>query len=254
MTSISHPTAYELGELLNTYRYSRSAATWFGIRLGLILFGGLILIVAWFASSNTDIRFLVGLGVLWILLSAFAIIEWRKKHSFRVSVYQDGLVYSRLREVIAIRWENITAIIRQHIRSDLHGVPLGMFYTFIIQTAIGRSFKLTNAVEDIELLGAHVEQATFLYLYLQALACYQQDAIITFGKLGISQTGLHVGKNILPWSHLRDIMIQDGSVRIRQHNKWLAWKSIAVADVKNIHVALPLIEELAANPKSADSY
>jgi hypothetical protein len=254
MTSISHPTAYELGELLNTYRYSRSAATWFGIRLALILFGALILIVAWVASSNPDIRFLVGLGILWILLSAFAIIEWRKKHSFCVFVYQDGLVYSRLREVIAVRWEDITAIIRQHTRSNLHGVPLGMFYTFIVQTATGRSFKLTNAVEDIELLGAHIEQATFLHLYLQALTSYKQGEIVTFGKLGINQTGLQVGKKILFWPHLRDIMLQEGSVRIRQQNKWLVWKSIAVADVKNIHVALPLIEELVANQKSTDSY
>jgi hypothetical protein len=128
-----------------------------------------------------------------------------------------------------------------------------MFYTFIIQTATGRSFKLTNAVEDIELLGAHIEQATFLHLYLQALTGYKQGEIVIFGKLGISQTGLHVGKNSLPWSHLRDIMIQEGSIRIRQHNKWLAWKSITVADVENIHVAFPLIKEVATDQKSANT-
>jgi hypothetical protein len=49
-------------------------------------------------------------------------------------------------------------------------------------------------------------------------------------------------------------MVQEGSVRIRQHGKWLAWKYVAVIKVANIHVALPLIEELAANQKSADSY
>jgi Family of unknown function (DUF6585) len=254
MTSLLHPTAYQLGDLLNTYRYSRSAATWLRIRLALILFGGLVLIIAGVASSNADIRFLAGLGVLWIPLSILAIAEWRRKHNFCVMVYQAGLVYSRPREMIAIRWEEITAIIQQHMRSTLNGVPLGMFYTFIIHTATGRSFKLTNAVEDIALLGAHIEQATFPYLYSQALMRYQQGETIAFGKLGIGPAGLQIRQKTLSWPHLRDIMVQDGSVRIRQHGKWLAWRSVAIADVANIHVALPLIEEISASQKSADSY
>jgi uncharacterized protein DUF6585 len=253
MTSILHPSAYQLGDLLNTYKYSRSAASWLRIRLALILFGGLILIIAGVASSNADLRFLVGLGVLWIPLSILAIAEWRRKHNFCVMVYQAGLLYSRPREVIAIRWEEITAIFQQHMRSTLNGVPVGMFYTFIIQTATGRSFKLTNAVEDIALLGAHIEQATFPHLYSQALTRYQQGETIAFEKLCISPAGLQIGQKILSWPHLRDITIQEGSVRIRQQGKWLAWKSIAVADVANIHVALPLIEEIVVSQKSLNS-
>jgi hypothetical protein len=247
MTSVLHTTAYQLGDLLGTYRHSRSASIWLGIRLALILFGGLILLAAWSTSSTGDLRFLAGIGALWLLLSILAIVQWRYKHHFCVAVYQAGLIYSRPREVIAIRWEDITAIIQQHRQSTLNGVPLGMFYTFIIQTATGRSFKFTNMVEEIALLGTHIQRATFPHLYSQALTRYQQGQIVSFGKLGINHAGLQLGQKKLAWPQLRDITLQDDSVRIRQQSKWLAWRSISITDVANIHVALPLIEEVAAH-------
>jgi hypothetical protein len=251
MSSLLHPTAYQLGDLLSTYRYSRSAAIWLGIRLVLILFGGLILLGAWSASPNADLRFLGGVGLLWIILSTSAIVEWRRKHAFQVAVYQAGLIYTLPREVIAIRWEEISTVIQQHARSTLNAVPLGMFYTFVIQTTTGRVFKLTNAVENIALLGEQIQQATFSHLWIGAFTAYQRGEIVPFGKLSISSTGLHLRQKTLLWPKLRDIMVHDGSLRVREHGKWLTWASVAVAQVTNIHVVLALIEQIASSQTSA---
>ena len=125
-----------------------------------------------------------------------------------------------------------------------------MFYTFVIQTTTGRVLKLTNAVENIALLGEHIQQATFPHLWTRALAVHQRGEVVPFGQLGISSTGLHLRQKTLLWPKLRDIMVHDGSLRIREHGKWLAWASVAVAEVVNIHVALALIEQILSSQNS----
>jgi hypothetical protein len=74
---------------------------------------------------------------------------------------------------------------------------------------------------------------------------YQAGHRVTFGPLALDKQKLYVGEQELPWTSIRSVKIEQGSVWIEKTDQgWIRWTAVSVPDVPNLLIFQNLIGRL----------
>ncbi len=179
-----------------------------------------------------------------------------------VLVYPAGLLRLRRGEVDSFPWREV-----DHVRLKVQraasaeivrgedGSPVACWLPAEVPT-----FQLWNAslavarddgvvvqfgpvLTDYDLLAEEVQKRTFAVLWPAVWSGFLDGAVIAFGDIEVSRSGVRHSGKFLPWPDLKEVTVSQGKLSIKQGGKWLPWALIDVQTVPNPHILFALTTE-----------
>ncbi len=181
-----------------------------------------------------------------ILYYAFRPLIYRSWH---VYVCTDGFVFTRGNKIEAFRWDQIEAMWQAVTRRYINGIYTGTVHRYTVRGRDARQVIFSDRFTNVEELGNTISRAITNYQLPQVIATYNAGNTLTFGPLSISTQGVSNGKELLPWSQVKEMGVNRGVVTVRKEGKWLNWSSARVAQIPNVFVFMALANYILKGQK-----
>ncbi len=199
--------------------------------------------------------FFIGVGV------AASIYLYRLRR-MEAWVFADGIVAANASRTVAWRWDDL-ALVWQKVTKQVAGggsalegaisgalaaatERIGGWIVLTLQSRDGTQIRLAG-LQYANRLRAAIIQETLPRLLPAARAMYDSGTTVQFGRLGVSQQGLHDGQDVLPWAEVNEVKLAETmdsqAVGISKKGKWLYWSKVAIGKVPNAHVFFALVQE-----------
>jgi len=174
------------------------------------------------------------LGSLEGLINAF--------RDYEIIIFERGFKYSTIMESRAVRWEEVIAVWQAAYKRGPKGPASTLIYTILLKDK--KKLVLNNdRFKNVEGLGETIQREVTRRLMPQYIQTLNSGGTINFGKLTLSKQGISNGKELVPWSQIRDVKIRNGVIAINKEGKWLAWSSILASQIPNLFVFLDLVDQ-----------
>jgi len=198
-----------------------------------------------------SLYFTIGFPLLLVIISLiFFIIEI--PHIYRyTSTFERGLIlkYGRKAPVIC-RWDDIEAI--WHRYNPWTSRPERVS-AHTIQLRDGSKYTLSRLDIDQPALGQVLrEQVTPLQLP-PITAAYQAGQTLPFGPLRVSQEGIAMGEQVLPWAQVKSVGLEANRLVIYEITQRKPWSKLAAAQVPNLYVLFALADDVREHAISPDN-
>lgn len=241
---------YQLGTPLGIHRMRVKLAGAILVGIFFIFFGGIFGLAAIFILSPVTIvlsligmLFFMGFG---IYIIAMPIIS----RSWRIYVCSDGFIFVRGNsKIIPFPWDQIDFMWQAVTRRYVNGIYVRTIYKYTVRRKDGDQVILDDRFADIEALGNKIATEMTRYQLPLAINSFNSGNTLTFGRLSVNLQGVSNGDRMLPWSQVRKIDIQQGTVKVLNENKWLSWSSARVANIPNIFVFMALVDYALQNQR-----
>ncbi|MBV9615825.1 MAG: hypothetical protein JO031_10260 [Ktedonobacteraceae bacterium] len=242
--------AYQLGTPQQEYRvrYTR-----------MILVCGIISLLLWFGfaflaynmytsprniNDSNNVPIVIGVGVMFLLIGLYCLLYPVLYRSWHVYVYSEGFAFTKGSKVDAFRWDQIDCMWQAITRRYMNGIYMGTLYKYTVRGMNGRQVVLNNRIADVGSLGAIISDMVTRVKLPQVLAAFRAGQTITFGRLSVSLQGVSNGKELVPWSQIKEIGVSRGYVTVRKEGKWLSWSSVQVAKIPNFFIFFALVNTI----------
>lgn len=237
---------YQLGTLQGEYRVRFKKATIILIVLAFLL--GIFFLGASFTgdTASAELMFIlfallfIG-GGLYLALTPFIYRSWR------VYVCADGFAFIRGNKTDAFRWDQIESMWQMIVKRYTNGIYTGTYHKYTVRRKDGVQVVFNDRFANVEDLGNAISRAITNLLFPQVVAAYNAGQTITFGDLSISLQGVSNGRELLPWSQIKEMGVKQGVVTVRKEGKWLSWSTIRASQVPNIFVFMALVNYVLKN-------
>lgn len=241
-----------LGQLQKTYARG-IRGSWLLVLLGLALAGtGLVLAIvsATAAPSTADeqnqvlVRLITAGGLF--AFGLVAIISTWFAWTTTAALYEQGVAVRTTKGLRQVAWTDIATV---YVRVVRQPGPLGFYITthlYTVETTAGAKLLFDDSVGDeVAKLGNLIQLNVAKTQFGRYWDAYQSGRRVTFGPLALDKQKLYVGEQELPWSSIRSVKIEQGSVWIEKTDKgWIRWTAVSVPDVPNLLVFQNLIGRL----------
>jgi len=162
-----------------------------------------------------------------------------------IEVHEEGLLQRQRGKSVEMRFEDVASIRsvrvkgRYGARAERHE----------IHAADGRCITF-SLMHDLALdLLADIEAQVVPRLQKQALRAFDAGEIVRFGTVALSEHGVHLPARVLPWSELREVTVEKGSIGfVGEARRRLG--GVAARDVSNVTIFL-MMAELAIEQEQA---
>lgn len=188
-------------------------------------------------------------------------------------VFRSGFRWISGDDTISARWEDVADFVYSVVRMMKNGRQTETGYYYKLTLADGSSAKLpgqlrvdaarqSQAVRPVAVPGVTtpvtIEQLGRLIIaeitrvqLPRVTAAYNAGQPVTFGPVTVSQHGIAVGKDSLPWNEILDVETRSGSVLVKKAGHRLAWKRLSVSRIPNYFVFDALVQAILARPAAA---
>ncbi len=193
-------------------------------------------------------------GLLFVVFALFGLISAYKKRVLRVHIYTDGFAFLGQNTLEVVHWQEVRSVLHsvtQHrsTSTDSDGstsTTTSYHHTYTIECWPGNGVKLDATFARLRELGKTIERETAHYLYPNAWQEYQSGRTVMFGALSVSPQGLAYQGNILPWSALNEITMNEsrGFITIKQQGAFFRWANVSLSTVPNIEVFKALVNHI----------
>jgi hypothetical protein len=252
----------ELGEPEALFRISRGrflAKLSLGV---LLLVYGAVANYLWWVRGPARFDHIVFLLLFVPPLSGGSLLlHMYRNRGLYVLVYPAGLLRLRRGEVDSFPWSEVDHIRLRVQRSnveftrDTDGSVVACWLPADVPT-----FKLGDAgvwvarsdgieahfgpvLSDYHHLAAEVQKRTFAAMWPSVRDRFLSGDTIAFGELEAGPTGLWHNGKLLPWRELKELIVAQGKLSIKQSGKWLPWALVDVGVIPNPHLLFALAEE-----------
>lgn len=178
---------------------------------------------------------LAGVAMLWR--------GWTKK-GLHVYVLRKGLAKVQGREVRAILWRDVAAVLRvvdtKTSASLVHGA-----YRLTIIPKEGEPLEFNEDLNGLRELREQVERHTLKHLLPAALEKLRAGKSIECGVLTVSREGLHHDKTIVPWNTYQEAEAAKGKLTVLAKTARKPVIRVSINDVPNYHLLLALADKLS---------
>ncbi|MCB0214049.1 MAG: hypothetical protein KDJ52_32225 [Anaerolineae bacterium] len=250
--------AEELGQSLGQWKvrgfHSLSYYIWGGL---LSIFGACVVLSSLKSLFNAEE---VGVGVFacWgtfgLIVGGLGLAGGIKafiERDLGVQVFSEGLIYTKSGKHTLVRWDDIAAVWQEATTYKSYGVTTYTMRKFTIQLQDGRKFRFDNIFEKVESLGETIQNQVTKHQLPQAIQSLKKGATVSFGeKLAVSAQGLSNSNEIIPWSQVQSVRVNQGVITVQKQGKWLNWSSVKVANTPNVFVFLALVETILSSSHS----
>ncbi len=205
-----------------------------------------------FALSSSDIFVMILLllfGLLFLGVALYYFLQPVIYRSWHVYVCTGGFVFRRGNKIEAFRWDQIEAMWQAVTKRYTNGIHTGTTHKYTVRRKDGGQVIFNDRFTDVEELGNTISHEITNYQMPQAINAYNAGNTVPFGPLSISMQGISNGKELLPWSQVKDIDVKQGVVTVKKEGKRLNWSSVRVTQVPNVFVLMALINYIMQGQK-----
>jgi hypothetical protein len=242
-----------------------------GLGVGLLVYG-VVANVLWFGQG----QFGFGIVEKFILFApplfgAALLYHMYRDRGLFVLVYPAGLLRLRRGEVDSFPWPEVEAVKvkarKAEVRFDRGDagevtacwldaeLPAVKVWEagVTLARADGAEAHLGPVLSDFAKLSEEVQRRTFAVLWPAARDRLRAGEEVEFEELAVGPAGLRHDERLLPWGQLKEVVVANSRVTIKQEGRWVVWLAKDVSAVPNPHVLLALIEQArrAARPGRA---
>lgn len=212
---------------------------------------GLVLLIEGVLTHRPGVVAIGFACVLLLLLGFLLLMRWRSRPNRqvkRVVVCPGGLALLRDNgEIVALAWDQITAITRSITTSETEGPHISGYR--IDAPAISpyqfstHEFARVGAQKGLFVQLGHLLEQEFVVRRLpHALAAYHTGVPVVFGPLSLSTAGISFGAEKLSWSGVSQIEITETTLTIKQHPANIPWYQASAGDLPNLALLEGLTE------------
>lgn len=195
----------------------------------------------------------LALSVGWALgCAGLALFVFLREGGRRWLLFEHGLLDRRRRRAELYRWDQIERFNTSYVTS--HGITM---LTVSLCCRDGRRLEQSGspnlsrftrqragAPPRISLfqLAQEVQQASYPHRLATAAARFDAGERLVFDKLGLSRTGLAVGRAELPWERVADLDLKGGKLVIMELGQSRPWRTAQWDSAPNADLVPALIE------------
>lgn len=232
--------SYRLGAPVTEYRGGFTQGETTAVNLVVVFIGVICFATVWFSLKLTPVSQSLGFVLAILFMGLLAIVAkvlttlFRPRRSWRVYIFTDGFIFMREGQSDIVRWEEVQAIWHQ-IERHRYGEYGG--YTIHIYTVIcadGRRTVFDDKIKKVEKLGNLLNEQIANALWPRVFADYQAGRVIPFGLLSVSQQGISNGKELLPWSAIKEIKFDREDVKVHQKGRLFNWGKVSIEEIPNL--------------------
>jgi hypothetical protein len=178
-----------------------------------------------------------------ILIGVFLWVKGRGDQSWRVLVFDEGLVHQHRGKETVYRWEEIKEVYECSGSPHIEGVTLPPAYRCWVVNQNGDKLELYNYFHrDAQELGQMIHDRTLPRLLADAQARFHAWEPVEFGPLRVSQDGLSYRKKALAWEEVQRIVAGQARFEVKKRKAWWDWCAVLTAEIPNVAVLLALLE------------
>ena len=185
-----------------------------------------------------------------------------RNRGLHVLIYPTGLLRLRRGEIDSFPWNDITDIrlkvqraAAAMVQRDDAGNPVSCALPadvpsfklwdggLTVARADGVSAQFGPALSDYPQLADEVQRRTFAALWPVVWEQFRTGHAVAFDDLELSPAGLRFALKFLAWKDVKELVVAQNKLSIKQHKKWLPWYLKDAGAVPNPHVLFALIEE-----------
>ncbi|QJW95913.1 DUF6585 family protein [Frigoriglobus tundricola] len=227
----------------------------------LLVLGGAANYLWWVHGPATFEHFMMFVLVGLPLSGVSLLLHMYRNRGLLILVYPNGLLRLRRGEVDSFPWAEVERVRLRIQRSDVAfarddaGEPAACWLPVDVPTfklgdagvtvvrGDGVEVHFGAALSDYEALAEDVQKRTFAVLWGGVRDRFRAGDRIAFGELEADTTGLRHNGKLLPWHELKELVVAQGKLSVKQSGKWLPWALVEMGDVPNPHVLFALADE-----------
>jgi hypothetical protein len=257
----------ELGEPEALFRISRGRfLAKLATGVALVLYGLVANYLWWVFGPATFGSFEVLFLIVPPLSGVSLLLHMYRHRGLVVLIYPSGLLRLRRGEVDSFPWRDVAAVRLKVQRAeaarftrDPDGAPTACWLPADVPTiklgeaglsvvrADGIEGQFGPALGRYDVLAEVVQKRTFAALWAGVRDRFRGGARIPFGELEADRGGLrHNGKR-LRWRVLKELVVAQGKLSLKQTGKWLPWALVDMDSVPNPHLLFALADEVRRN-------
>ncbi len=182
------------------------------------------------------ILLLPGLAAGW---SAY--VNWKKG----VALYERGFAVRDRKGFRSWHWEEVASLTAAVTRHYSSGIYTGTTHLYTLYNQRNERLVLNDVYVKVEELAKAIEECIFPLLYGRAADQYNTGLMLVFGPMAINKAGIQIGKKTYPWAEVKEVSIQQGTVKVsKKDGGWFSGSSAAVASIPNLRVLLAIIHQM----------
>jgi hypothetical protein len=231
------PEAYDLGPPFALHQRG-SLTRWTLIGMGVILLMMAAACAAMFIRGEAREGRVLELACLGLPGGIFTIWKGCTSRGLRILVCPEGFVLCRGYRGEVWRWDQIEAVF---LKPDKSTQPvIGHVYT--LRREDGERFTFSADTEYVEnQLGIRAQYETSRRMLPRLRATLAAGGMVDFGPLQLSTAGMHKDQQMVPWSAITGVTVEEGQLRIRKQDQ--TW-AIGIERLANVGVFWTLATQL----------
>ncbi len=228
----------------------------------LVLFGLVANYLWWFQGPATFDHLVIHLLYIVPLSGVVLLYHMYRNRGLYILIYPAGLLRLRRGEVDSFPWADIERVSLKVVRAegaeftrDPDGEPVACWLAADLPTfklwdsgltvarSDGTEAHLGPALSDYAALAEEVQKRTFAALWPALRAHFRNGTRLAFGELELDPDGLHHNGKLLRWRDLKEVVIAQGMLSIKQAGKWLPWSLVGMSSIPNPHLLFAALDE-----------
>ena len=209
------------------------------LALLLISLGIGFLVLAFFFALGRHFHFLL-LAVFLILMGTMLVVRTYSNLGRRVLVYPEGLLHFQGQRVDSFFWDQVARICFTKTGGHWSRIWQGS-HSIFIQLTGGKEIHFDDSLPRLRELGRIMQKETLPCLLPPARTSFDAGEPVWFGDLQISQKGLYLYQEFLPWENIGRPAINEEEVTIHKKGKAKPWYHTTLWDTPNFHVLRSLL-------------
>ncbi len=240
-----------LGQLQKVYARSASGS-WLLAILGVALAGAGLALAALTATAeqhglvapDQTVPMLI-LAAMLFLMGVVALAGTWFAWTATAALYEQGVALNTGHEVLQAAWTDITAVYVRVVRQP-GLLVMKTTHLYTVETEGGDTLLFDDRVGDeVAKLGNVIQLAVANTHFARYWDTYMRGQQVKFGPLALDRQKLLVNDQELPWSVIRSVKIDRGSVWIEKTDQgWIRWTAVSVPDVPNLLIFQNLVGRL----------
>jgi hypothetical protein len=161
------------------------------------------------------------------------------------ALYEQGVALKTEHGVLQAAWTEVTAVYVRVVRQPgLLAMKTTHLYT--VETEGGDTLWFDDRVGDeVAKLGNVIQLGVANTHFARYWDSYMRGQRVKFGPLALDKQKLSVNDQELPWSVIRSVKIDRGSVWIEKTDQgWIRWTAVSVPEVPNLLIFQNLVGRL----------
>lgn len=215
-----------------------------GIVLTLLLAFGVIALILFAPSSGktSDMSAAYGMVGFCLVFCGFCVWALLRQKDVSVKIFENGLTYTRGAKTQTFRWDEIESLWTKIVDNYVNGVRVRTT-AYTLRKANGEKAILSHAIENIEQIGARVNEEVFRRTFPRNLQTIKNGGSVSFGKFTVTPKGIQKDKDFIGWQDVKEVETKEGKIRVKNQNG-KNWANILYSDIPNAFVFLALVEQI----------